>query len=328
MKKIVVFFFLNIGIVSDTRSQQANVRSFYKPNLVVAKDGSGDYTTIQEAVDAVRAYSPVHVTIRIRNGLYHEKISIPAWVNNLSIIGESKEKTIIAYEDFAGKFFSEDTVHNKNRHTTFTSATCFVYGNEITMEQLTIRNDAGRVGQAVALMVNGSRFVLRNCQLIGNQDTLFATNDESKQYYEACYIEGTTDFIFGSATAVFKDCTIKSLTNSYITAASTKPYQFYGYVFINCSLVADTACTREYLGRPWRAFAKTVFIGCSLGQHILPVGWHNWDNPENEKTAYYGEYQSKGLGANSNSRVFWSHQLTDEEAKNYSMEKIFGDWKP
>ena len=326
LNRLVIIIFLIISSIGF--GQQANVRSFYKPDLVVAKDGTGDYTTIQEAIDAVRAYTPVHVTIRIKNGLYHEKITIPTWVHNLSIIGESKEKTIVAFEDYAGKFFDADTVHNKNKHTTFTSATCFVYGNEITIEHLTIRNDAGRVGQAVALMVNGSRFILRDCNLIGNQDTLFATNDESKQLYDHCYIEGTTDFIFGSATAVFKNCTIKSLTNSYITAASTKPYQLYGYVFIECDLIAASECTMEYLGRPWRSYAKTVFIRCNLGNHILPVGWHNWDNTANEQTAYFAEYQSKGLGANTKNRVTWSHQLTDQEAGAYSLEKIFGHWNP
>ncbi len=328
MRKIIICFLLFAFSQSNLLAQQANVRPFYKPNLVVAKDGSGDYTTVQEAIDAVRAYTPVHVTINIKNGTYHEKVTIPAWVNNLSIIGESKEKTIISYEDYAGKFFSTDTVHNKNKHTTFTSATWFVYGNDITMENLTIKNEAGRVGQGLALHVNGSRFILRNCNLIGNQDTLFATNDESEQFYDHCYIEGTTDFIFGSATAVFYNCTIKSLINSYITAASTMPQQKYGYVFLDCSLIAGPECTQTYLGRPWRANAKTVFIGCEMGAHINPVGWHNWDNAANEKTAYYGEYASKGPGANTSKRVPWAHFLSEQEANDYSLYKIFGNWNP
>lgn len=322
------FFMVLLFLMSNniTMGQQANVRPFYKPNLVVAKDGSGDYTTIQEAIDAVRAYTPVHVTIRIKNGWYHEKVTIPSWVTNLSIIGESKEKTIISFEDYAGKFFDADTVRNKNKHTTYTSATWYVYGNDINMENLTIRNDAGRVGQAVALHVNGSRFILRNCNLIGNQDTLFATNDESEQLYDHCYIEGTTDFIFGSATAVFKDCTIKSLTNSYVTAASTMPHQKYGFVFLDCKLIAGDECTKEYLGRPWRAFAKTVFIRCAFDTHIVPTGWHNWDNAENEKTAYYAEYECTGAGASTNNRVDWSHQLTEKEASTYTLEQIFSHW--
>lgn len=328
MKKLAFTYCILLICIVTLHAQQANVRAFYKPNLVVAKDGSGDYTTIQEAIDAVRAYTPVHVTIRIKNGLYHEKVTIPSWVTNLSIIGESKENTIVAFEDFSGKFFDADTVHNKNKHTTYTSATWYVYGNDITMENLTIRNDAGRVGQAVALHVNGSRFILRNSNLIGNQDTLFATNDESKQFYDHCYIEGTTDFIFGGATAVFKDCIIKSLTNSFITAASTMPHQAFGFVFLNCDLIASDACTKEYLGRPWRANAKTAFIQCNLGSHIDPAGWHNWDNVENEKSAYYVEYQSTGAGANTIHRVSWSHQLKDQEASKYTLNNIFGHWNP
>ncbi len=328
MKRIIIIAALFFGLHPFAQAQQANVRASYKPNLVVAKDGTGDYFTIQEAIDAVRAYSPVHVTIFIKNGLYHEKVTIPAWVSNLSIKGESKEQTIISYNDFAGKFFSTDTMTNKNKHTTFTSATWFVFGNDITIENLTIKNEAGRVGQAVAMHVNGSRFILKNCNLIGNQDTLFATNDESMQLYDHCYIEGTTDFIFGNATAVFKNCTIKSLSNSYVTAASTMPHQLYGYVFLDCDLISSDDCTMEYLGRPWRAYAKTVFVRCALGKHILPVGWQNWDNVANEKTAYYAEYQSKGLGAAGQQRVTWSYQLTDKEVNEYTIEKIFGYWKP
>lgn len=328
MKKVIIFLLLFISARQLVFSQQANVRSSYKPNLVVAKDGSGDYTTVQEAIDAVRAYTPTHVTIKIKNGYYHEKVTIPPWVCNLSIIGESKENTIISYEDYAGKFFSKDTVNNKNKHTTFTSATWFVYGNDITMENLTIKNEAGRVGQALALHVNGSRFILRNCNLLGNQDTLFATNDESEQFYDQCYIEGTTDFIFGSATAVFYKCTIKSLTNSYITAASTMPHQKFGYVFLDCNLIAGAECTQTYLGRPWREFAKTAFINCHMDAHIQAVGWHNWDNPNNEKTAYYAEFQSSGPGANPSNRANWSHQLSKEEASEYRLSKIFGIWNP
>ncbi len=327
MKKVIILC-LFLSATHFLLAQQANVRSSYKPTIVVSKDGTGDYTTVQEAIDAVRAYTPTHVTIHIKNGFYHEKVTIPSWVSNLSIIGESKENTIISYEDYSGKFFSTDTINNKNKHTTFTSATWFVYGNDITMENLTIQNKAGRVGQALALHVNGSRFILRNCNLLGNQDTLFATNDESEQFYDQCYIEGTTDFIFGSATAVFYKCTIKSLTNSYITAASTMPHQKYGYVFLNCNLIAADECTQTYLGRPWRAYAKTAFIDCSMGAHINAAGWHNWDNVNNEKTAYYAEFQSVGPGANSNNRANWSRQLTPNEASEYRLSKIFGNWNP
>jgi pectinesterase len=305
-----------------------NAQQVYKQHLTVALDGSGDYKNIQDAIDAVRAYSPEHVTVFIKNGVYREKVTVPAWVTNLSIIGESRENTIIVYGDYSGKFMFADTANNKKKFTTFNSYTFYVHGNDISLENLTIKNDAGRVGQAVALHVDGNRFVIKNCDLLGNQDTLLTANDSSCQYYVGCYIEGTTDFIFGSATAVFQNCTIKSLTNSYVTAASTTQKQKYGYVFFNCRLIANEECTKEYLGRPWRAYAKVVFIRCDLGTHILPEGWHNWGKVENESTAHYAEYKNTGAGAATEKRVKWSHVLSDKEAKEYTMEKIFGGWNP
>lgn len=302
----------------------------YPSKLTVAQDGSGDYTTIQEAINAVRAYSPVPVTINIKNGVYHEKVNIPSWVTNITITGESRENTIITNDDYSGKYMAKgsDTLTNKTKFSTFNSYTVWVHGNDVTMQNLTIRNTAGRVGQAVALHVDGDRFVIKNCNLLGNQDTLLTANDSSRQYFADCFIEGTTDFIFGNATAVFQDCTIKSLTNSYITAASTLPHQKFGYVFFNCKLIANEEAQKVYLGRPWRPYARVVFIGCELGKHIRPEGWENWRNPENEKTAFYAEYNNKGEGAATDKRVSWSRQLTPAEASEYTLKNIFHGWMP
>jgi pectinesterase len=167
-----------------------------------------------------------------------------------------------------------------------------------------------------------------NCRLLVNQDTLYVGIDSSRQFYKDCHIEGTTDFIFGPATVVFQNCTIKSLSNSYITAASTTPRQAYGLVFFDCTLTADTAAKKVLLGRPWRPHARTVFINTDMGEHISATGWDNWRNPENEKTAFYAEYNSKGPGANPKGRAAWSHQLTKKEAKVYTLGNIFGDWSP
>lgn len=303
----------------------------YPVNLVVAKDGSGDYKTIQEAINAVRAYSPVPVNISIKNGVYNEKVVVPAWVTNITFTGESRDKTIISNDDYSGKFISADTVNNKQKFGTFNSYTVLVHGNDVTFRELTIRNTAGRVGQAVALHVDGDRFKIRNCNLLGNQDTLLTASDSSRQYYNNCFIEGTTDFIFGPATAVFDSCTIKSLSNSYITAASTSVRQRFGYVFLNCRLIASGEATKVFLGRPWRAYARTVFINCEMDKHIRPEGWNNWSNPENEKTAYYAEYSCSGPGSATDKRVTWSRQLTKKEAKEYTLPAIFGGtnvWKP
>ncbi|WP_220399678.1 pectinesterase family protein [Filimonas effusa] len=298
-----------------------------RTNITVAQDGTGDYRTIQDAINAVRAYSPVHINIHIKNGTYHEKIIVPSWLSDVSFIGESREKTIITNADYSGKFMNADT-SKKEKFSTFNSYTVRVQGNDITMENLTIENTAGRVGQAVALHVDGDRFVIRNCSLLGNQDTLLTAGDSNRQYYANCLIAGTTDFIFGNATAVFQDCTIKSLNNSYITAASTTPLQQFGYVFFRCKLIANDEAKKVYLGRPWRAYAKVAFIECEMEEHILPEGWHNWDNVANESTACYAEYNNKGAGAATGKRVAWSRQLSAKDAEAYTLSAIFRGWLP
>jgi pectinesterase len=300
----------------------------YPSKLTVAADGSGDYRTIQEAINAFRAYSPVALQLHIRNGVYKEKLVIPSWVTNLTITGENPDSTIITNDDYSGKFKSKDTVADKSKYSTFSSYTMWVQGNDITIKNLTIRNTAGRVGQAVALHVDGDRVTVNNCRLLGNQDTLLTANDSSRQYYIGCIIEGTTDFIFGPATVVFENCIIRSLSNSYITAASTPAWKQFGYVFLNCKLTANEEAKQVYLGRPWRAYARTVFIGCEMGAHIRAEGWENWRNPENEKTAFYAEYKNSGPGAATAGRVAWSHQLTKKQAAAYTTGRIFGDWKP
>lgn len=303
----------------------------YPSSLVVAQDGTGDYTTIQAAVNAVRDLSQVQVKIVIRKGVYREKLVIPSWKTNISLVGESKDSTIITNNDYSGKPYPGKDVTGKDKFSTYTSYTVLVQGNDCTAENLTIENTAGRVGQAVALHVEGDRCVVRNCRILGNQDTLYTAVSGSRQYYADCYIEGTTDFIFGEATAVFRNCTIKSLVNSYITAASTRPGRAFGFVFFHCRLVADTAARKVYLGRPWRPYARTVFIHTFMDAHILPQGWENWRNPGNEKTAFYAEYASTGPGARATARVPWSKQLTAKEAAAYTLEHIFSGttaWNP
>jgi len=198
---------------------------------------------------------------------------------------------------------------------------------------VTFANAAGyTAGQAVALHVEGDRATFRHCRLVGDQDVLLLAAGGSRQYYQDCYIEGTTDFIFGAGIGVFDHCQIRSKKNSYITAASTPAGQAYGFVFLDCTLTADTTIAKKvYLGRPWRPNAKVVYLRCELGSHILPAGWDNWRNPENEKTAYYAEYRSAGPGANPAGRVAWSHQLTAKEARQYTLKMIFGGqegWQP
>jgi len=291
--------------------------------ITVAQDGSGDYQTIQTAVNSVRDLGQ-GVTIHIKKGVYHEKLVIPSWKIKITLIGESKENTIISNNDYSGKI---DSV-SKEKLSTHNSYTVLVQGDDFTAENLTIENTAGRVGQAVALHVEGDRCMINNCNLLGNQDTLYATKEGSRQYYKDCLIEGTTDFIFGSATAVFHHCTIKSLVNSFITAASTVQGQQFGFVFMHCRLIADPAATKVFLGRPWRPYAKTVFLHCEMGSQILAEGWNPWKGdamfPDKDKTAYYAEFANTGEGALAKNRVPWSKQLLPEEAKAYTLNNILG----
>ena len=327
---MIRYALLQALLISSIARLQAQPQTF-PTSFTVAKDGSGNFKTIQEAVNAVRDLSQVQVKIFIKNGTYSEKLVVPSGKTNISLIGESKEGTIITNDDFTGKPYPGKDASGRDKFMTFTTYTVLVQGNDFHAENLTIQNTAGRVGQAVALHVEGDRCMISNCRLLGNQDTLYTATQNSRQYYKDCYIEGTTDFIFGEATCVFQRCTIKSLSDSYITAASTRPGQKYGYVFFDCKLVAGTEAKKVYLGRPWRPYAKTVFINTDMGNHILPVGWDNWRNAQNEKTAYYAEYNSTGDGANLRDRAKWSKQLSKKEAKKYTLQNIFNNgeaWVP
>jgi len=332
--------------------------------ITVALDGSGDYRSIQEAVDhAPSGTAEQRTVIHIRDGVYKEKLHIEKPF--LYLVGESAEGTIITYDDYARKTFPDGSPYH-----TFNSYTALFGADDLTVENMTIRNDAGRgelVGQALAAYVDGDRIRFRNCRLIGHQDTLFTgplpdkplkrgsfggprdglRKAVGRQWYDGCYIEGDVDFIFGSATAVFTDCEIFSrnrLTadnlpnverhpeiNGWITAASTPESSPYGYVFIRCKLTGDAPAGSVYLGRPWRNHAKVAWIDCWMGAHIRAEGWDNWDKPESEATVTYVEYGCRGPGADRQHRVSWSGTLPDEQADKYTLGRIFeqgAPWSP
>ena len=283
--------------------------------MTVAQDGSGDYTSLQSAIDACKSFPDQRVTIFVKNGTYNEKVVVPACNTRLSIIGESAEKTIITFGDYFSKI-------NRGRNSTFYTYTLLVIADDFYAENMTIENSAGSVGQAIALYVAGNRCVFRNCRILGNQDTLFTDGLNSRQFFDNCYIEGTTDFIFGGATVLFSKCTIQSKSNSYITAASTPQGKLYGYVFLGCRLTAADGVQKVYLGRPWRDYARVVFIKCELGAQIQPAGWSNWQGTARDKTAYFAEYGNTGPGADISQRISWSHQLSKKEAEQYSLNNI------
>jgi pectinesterase len=293
-----------------------------KYDFVVAKDGTGTFKTVQEAINAVPDFRKNQTTIFIKNGVYKEKLILATSKTNVKFVGEDAMKTIITNDDFAQR---------KNRFGeemgTTGSSTFFVFGDDFSAENITFENSAGPVGQAVAVRIDGDRVTFNKCRFLGNQDTLYPHGEKSRQYYKDCYIEGTVDFIFGWSTAVFDNCTVFCKNSGYVTAASTLDTVRYGFVFINCKITGDAPANSFYLGRPWRPFAKTVFINCYLDKQIKPEGWHNWDKKDAESTSFYAEYKSKGPGANDKARVNWSHQLSDEEAKAFTLENIFRDWK-
>ncbi|HZG26149.1 MAG TPA: pectinesterase family protein [Chitinophagaceae bacterium] len=306
MKNVLFAVCLVLATVLPASSQ-------HKYKFTVAKDGTGDYLYIQDAIDAMRVYPTAPITLFIKNGVYNEKIELPATKTDVTFMGESVDKTIITFNDYSGR----------GKLTTFETFTAKIAGNRFRAENITFVNSAGAVGQAVAMHVEADKAVFKNCRFLGNQDTIFAAGESSRQYFVDCYIEGTTDFIFGPSTAVFRNCTIRCKSNSFITAASTTEGKKYGFVFLHCNIVADSAATQVFLGRPWRRFAKTVFLRCELGGFIRPEGWDNWSSVENEKTAYYAEYKNTGAGAATTGRVKWSKHISDLEAKEYTLEKIF-----
>lgn len=298
--------------------------------LVVSRDGTGEFRTIDEAIEVCRAFMDYTKVIYVKKGVYKEKLIIPSWLTNITICGEDRDNTIITWDDHAnikmpvGGLDSEAAVKGKPMGT-FRTYTLKVQGSYITLKDITIENNAAKLGQAVALHTEGDHILVQNCRLLGNQDTVYTGVGGTRVAFYDCYIEGTTDFIFGPSIAWFQNCEIHSKANSYITAASTPAGQKYGYVFYKCRLTADKDVDKVYLGRPWRPFAATIFMDCELGKHIRPEGWHNWNNAKNEETARYAEYGNKGEGASTKNRVKWSKQLSKKEAAKVTLLDAFGE---
>jgi pectinesterase len=292
-------------------------------DFTVAKDGSGNFKTIQEAINAVPDLRANRTRILIKPGIYKEKLTLPPTKINVSFVGEDALKTILTYDDYASK----KNIFGGNIGTSGSSS-FFIFGDGFTAENITFENSAGPVGQAVAVRIDGDKVGFWNCRFLGFQDTLYPHGENSRQYYKNCYVEGTVDFIFGFATALFEDCTIFCKNTGYITAASTPQGRDYGFVFRNCKITGSAADGSFYLGRPWRPYAKVAFLNCELGSVINPKGWNNWGNPQNEQTAYFAEYNNTGPGANIQQRVPWSKVLTGESVLLFQNEKILGDWEP
>ena len=294
--------------------------------LVVSRDGTGQFRNVAEAIEVCRAFMEYHKVIYVKKGTYKEKLIIPQWLTNIEICGEDRDQTVITYDDHANILLPSI---GKGMGT-FRTYTLKIQGSRITLKNITIENNSARLGQAVALHTEGDRLTFVNCRFLGHQDTIYTGNAHTRLYFQGCYIEGTTDFIFGPSTAWFEQCDIFCKANSYITAASTPKDVAYGYVFNKCRITVADGIEKVYLGRPWRDYGYTLFMNCELPRQIRPEGWHHW-RPEAKQTARYLEYNNHGEGAATGQRAAWSRQLTKKEASQITIDRVFSiddTWNP
>ncbi|MBV4357288.1 pectinesterase family protein [Pinibacter aurantiacus] len=328
MKNIRLFFLLIIVSLNfscekrmtsglDTNEQISSLAtattlaSSFTPNIVVAKDGSGNYSTVQAAVNAAPANSGTRTIIYIKNGTYKEVITIDASKKNISFIGESATGVKLTYDNYSSKI----NPATGSGYGTSGSASTFIKGEGFYASNIVFENSSGPVGQALAVNITADKTVFNNCRFLGRQDTWYAGN--CRVYLKNCYVEGTTDFIFGAATAFFEGCSLYSYGGSALTAANTADYVPYGLIFNNCTVTGASGIT-TLLGRTWGGYAATAFINCNLSSIISASGWNDWGNAANDLTARYCEYGNTGSGAATSGRVSWCKLLTASQASNYS----------
>jgi pectinesterase len=296
------------------------------PDAIVAADGTGQYTSLQEAISKAPLSTDSAATrwvILVRPGTYHERIYVQRERGRIHVVGEDAATTVITFGLHAN-LPGEDG----KPIGTFRTPTVQIDGDGMVWENLTIANSAGPVGQALALRVDGDRVVFRHCRFLGWQDTILA--NRGRQYFADCYIEGHVDFIFGAATAYFDRCHIHCLKDGYITAASTPEGQPHGFVFADGRITGSDG-VKTYLGRPWREFARTVFLRTELSAHVRPEGWHNWNKPGAEQTTFYAESGSTGPGTSPATRVPWAKALSAAAAAVITPEQVLGGadgWNP
>lgn len=327
-------------LASVLRGQPLNenpVAAETKYDAVVSFDGSGTHTNVQSAIAAAPDNGTSWFTILVKPGVYQGEFVIPQTKRFVRIVGEEMENTVLTWP------------YNVNDRKS--AATCqfdpgmVVAANNFCAENLTVENTSGDHGQALALRVDADRVAFNHCRILGWQDTLMVNN--GRQYFTNCYVAGRVDFIYGSGTAVFDHCEIHSRNGGHVTAASTPKDRPFGFVFLNCHLTGDSqpwinptnatatnlVANKAYadLGRPWRPYGSVAYLNCEMDAHIKPTGWNNWGNVTNEITARYAEYHSTGPGANPEKRVKWMRQLTDEEAKGFTIENVLrgaDGWNP
>lgn len=291
--------------------------------ITVSKSVDEGFSSLQAALDSIPQEHKEEVTIRIKPGIYEEKITVKQGTPPVLLLGEDTNSTIITWSDNAHTLGPDGEPLG-----TFKSGTLNVFAEHFTAENLTIRNASGPgTGKAVAAFVDAGHAVFRRVRLLGDQDTLYT--GQGKQYYNECYIEGDVDYIFGAATALFERCRLHNKrSRGYITAASTPEDASFGYVFLDCEITGGQGVSEVYLGRPWRPYAHVAFIRTVMDSSIIGEGWHNWGQPDREETSRYEEYGSSGPGANPEARAAWSRQLIPQEAAEYRVLSVLDGWHP
>lgn len=310
--------------------------------ITVATDGSGDYLSIQDAVNSISSSSSDR-TIFIKNGTYRERVEITA--DNITLIGESVDGVKIT-EGYYALMIMDDG----SKRGTFRSYTFLVNADNFSAINITFENSSGfgsKVGQAIAVYAEGDHILFKNCKMYGHQDTLFtgplplkekqpggfigptefAERRLCRQLYEDCFICGEVDFIFGSATCYFKNCTIYALNkneeiNSYLTAPSTYEGQQFGYVFESCTLTGNCPPKSVSLGRPWRNYAKCVFLNCTYSDQIIDEGFSDWNKKDAHQTVLFAEYNGNGDGFKPDLRASFVKQLSKEDTATYTKENV------
>ena len=313
-------------LLAFTSLAAALIAADLKPDTVVALDGSGQYTSLNDAI----AKAPMNTdpaaapwVILVKAGTYKERIYVQRERGNLRIVGENRDTTIVAYDLHANLPGPDGKPIG-----TFRTPTVYIDGDGMTWENITLANTAGPVGQALALRADGDRLTFRNCKFLGWQDTILV--NRGRHYFVDCYIEGHVDFIFGAATVYFERCHLHALKDGYLTAASTPKDAAYGYVFADGKITGADG-VKTYLGRPWREFAQTIFLRTEMSAVVRAEGWHNWGKPKAEQTTFYAEYGSTGPGANDAARVKWAKPLTAEQATALTVQQVLAGadgWDP
>jgi pectinesterase len=307
-----------LSAAADSSSQPSD-----KTVLTVAADGSGDFKTVQAAIDAVPERATTRTTIHLKPGTYKERVLFPKEKPLVTLVGDDAATTVVTFNNTHNTLGPDGKILSTSK-----SASVFVYGNDFLAKNVTFENSAGAVGQALAINIYGDRAIFLNCRFLGWQDTVMT--NRNRQYFRDCYIAGYVDFIFGAAMVYFKNCELHCRDKGSITAASTPQTTAYGYVFDHCKITSEAPAGSVILGRPWRPYGATIFLNTEMADCIKPEGWGDWGEA-NQKTARYAEYKSSGPGATPDKRAAWTRQLTADEAKQITVGGVLAgndQWDP